>query len=83
MEKNELSQEARRLLLDGKLLETTEAIALKLSHNYDWARRMIQEIALIFTGQYVKSLDIGVEDRGTSHAAFYSSMDWGAILHGE
>jgi len=71
------SPTARKLLLDGELLEVTETLALKLAHGYDFAKRMIQEISLIIAGQSIKFLDIGLPDRGFSHAAFYGAHGYG------
>ena len=70
-------RDVRKILLDGELLETTEALALKLSHNFDFPRRIIEEISLIISGQAIKFLDIGLEDRAFSHAALYGTHGFG------
>lgn len=77
METPKISREAKQILLDGQLLEKTEAVALKLSHNYDFARRMIEEICLILGGQALKHINIGIETRAFSHAGFYGAHGFG------
>jgi hypothetical protein len=77
MKNSKISTEAKRILLDGELLEKTEAVALKLSHNYDFARRMIQEISLILAGQAIKHLDVGIKTRAFSHAGLYGAHGFG------
>lgn len=69
---NNVSPEAKKLLQDGLLLDTTEALALQTSNNYDFARRIVQEIALINGGQMIKHLNVGQLDRATSHAGLYA-----------
>jgi len=66
------SSQAKKILKDGVLLETTEALSLQVSNNYDFARRIVQELALIFAGQIIKHLNVGQKDRAYSHAGLYA-----------
>jgi hypothetical protein len=70
--KVDANPEAKKILKDGALLETTEALALQVSNDYDFARRIIEEISLIYSGQIIKRLNIGQPDRAYSHAGFYA-----------
>ena len=67
-----VSPEAKKILTDGLLLETTEALALQVSNDYDFARRIVEEIALIYGGQIIKHLNVGQPDRAYSHAGLYA-----------
>jgi hypothetical protein len=62
-----LSQQATDILKSGQLLKTTEELTLQDSNNYDFARRIAQEVSLIFAGQAIKFLDIGHPVRAYSH----------------
>lgn len=63
---------AQRLLLDGRLLSSIEAIALKLSNNYDFARRIVQEVSLQVAGQIIRYFKVDQLDRAYSHAGLYA-----------
>ena len=71
------SRETKKLLRDGSLLDTTEALTLQLSNNYDFARRIGQEIALDFAGQAIKHLNIGHKDRAYSHSGILAPPGMG------
>lgn len=71
-QRTNISSAAKKILKDGKLLETTEALALKISNNYDFARRINQEFSLIIAGQTIKYLNVGQLDRAYSHAGIYA-----------
>lgn len=68
---------ARRILLDGTLLETTEELGLKLSNNFDFSRRIVQEFSLILAGQSIKYLDLQIKDRAFSHCGIYGTHGFG------
>jgi hypothetical protein len=61
------SPRTKEILKDGLLLKTTEALALQNANNYNFARRIAQEVALIFAGQAIKQLDVGHKVRAYSH----------------
>lgn len=68
----DVSSAAKKLLKDGKLLETTEALAFKVSNKYDFARRFAREYSLILAGQTIKYLNVGQLDRAYSHVGLYA-----------
>jgi hypothetical protein len=69
---NPIKPDAKTILKDGKLLETTESLALAMSNNYDFARRIVKQVSLIFAGQAIKHLNIGQLDRAYSHLGVYA-----------
>jgi len=68
---------ARRILLDGRLLRTIESLALQHSNKFDFARRIIQEFALILAGRLIRYLNVGKRDRAYSHAGIYAPLGTG------
>ena len=74
---NSVSKRVKEILKNGELLQVTEKLALRKANNYDFARRIGQEIALIFAGQAIKHLDIGQEDRAYSHCGLFAPPGMG------
>ena len=72
LEKRKPNLAARRLLRDGRLLSSIEAVALKLSNNYDFARRIVQEVSLQVAGQIIRYFKVDQLDRAYSHAGLYA-----------
>lgn len=72
-----VSEKTKSILKNGELLETTEKLAFRGANNYDFARRISQEISLIFAGQAIKHLDIGKKDRAYSHAGIFAPAGMG------
>jgi hypothetical protein len=75
--KDSVSKRAKEILENGELLQVTEDLAFKKANNYDFARRIGQEISLIFAGQAIKHLNIGQEDRAYSHCGLLAPPGMG------
>lgn len=70
--------EAKRLLKEGILLETTMSLAYEAANKSDFASRFAREFGLLLMGQAIKFFDItGMKDRAYSHLGIYADPGMG------